>query len=140
MPDGQWIEPVEFARIQALVPMVCINVLPVRVEAGRVVGVGLILRRTPEGERWCTVGGRLRRNETFAEAITRELLATLGPDIRFELTPDTRPQYVQPYYTRPRATGGHDSRQHSIGLSWAVPISGTVRVGGKAWSFAGFAG
>jgi len=135
----EWIDDAEYHRIQTLIPIVCIDVLPVRMAGTQVAEVGLIFRPTPQGQRWCTVGGRLRHGETFAEAIRRELLGALGPDIRFDLPADPRPQYVQPYYTVPQATGGYDSRKHSIGLSWAVPITGTVRPDGEALHFEWFA-
>lgn len=101
--------------------------------------MGLILRETPhQGRRWCLVGGRLLRNEALSEGVARQLYETLGNDIDFNIDPGLQPTYVAQYFTLLRDDGGLDPRQHAVGLTFCVPISGTVRACGEALSFTWF--
>ena len=151
--NPNWLEPEQWKRVQETVPVTCVDVVPIRRDAaGRVVQVGLIYRDTPhQGQRWCVVGGRLCRNESFAEAIARQIRDTLGDAVRFRLgrtethTADAdphagiaEPHHVAQYFTFDRGPGPLDPRQHAIGLTWAVEILGEAHARGEAVAFQWF--
>jgi ADP-ribose pyrophosphatase YjhB (NUDIX family) len=83
------LDPEMWRQVQQLVPITCVDVLPVQLsngDRGTIQRVGLILRETPhQGERWCLVGGRLLRKESFHEAVTREIRDALGRQAQFTL-------------------------------------------------------
>lgn len=137
-----WLAAEEWGRVQQLVPIVCVDVLPLRRAAGssdEAVEIGLIRRQTPhQGARWCLVGGRLLRNESLPEAICRQVMETLGPGAVVQPPVDLRPVYVAQYFSRPRVGELFDPRQHAVGLTYALMVSGDVRPQGEALDFAWF--
>ena len=138
-----WLDADDWAWAQATLPIACVDVLPVRVgQDGRTVErVGLIHRDTPhQGRRWCIVGGRLWRDESFAQAAARQLRETLGLDLAFEpLAPDRQPDHVVQYFTSDRPDGLLDPRQHAVTLCFVVPIAGgEATPGGEAFDFRWF--
>ena len=134
-----WLTEAEYQRVRETVPIVCVDIVPLRVEAGAVKQVGLILRDAPDqGRRWCLVGGRVWRNETLAEAVTRHIQETMGPEIRFHLDPDAQPIYVAQYFPTRRPVGVIDLRQHSVAMNYCVRIGGEVATGGEAHEFRWF--
>jgi ADP-ribose pyrophosphatase YjhB (NUDIX family) len=140
-----WLSPTDYARIQQTMPIPCIDILPLRLHSPTTPTtpqVGLILRNTPENKNaWCLVGGRLFRNESIAQCITRQLHQTLGPNIRFQLGPDPQPLYIAQYFPTPRpANEPHciDLRQHSLALTFAIPIEGTPTAQDEALNFQWF--
>ncbi len=136
------LDPQKWNEIQQSVPIACIDVLPLQLSDGNhgtIERVGLILRETPhQGRRWCLVGGRLCWNESFPEAISREIRDALGDQVRVKLREDIQPDYVAQYFTVSREGGGVDPRQHAVGLTFCVPIHGKVNPRGEAVSFAWF--
>ncbi len=136
-----WLEAADWKRAQDTMPIACVDVVPVMVDSsGKVERVGLISRDTPhQGRRWCVVGGRLWRNESIAEAITRQLRETLGARIAFTLEADPQPAYVCQYFTTARGIGSVDPRQHALTLNFVVPLTGEPRAGGEAEEFCWFA-
>lgn len=138
-----WLKSDEWHFVQKHVPITCVDVLPVKavVDGDRSrQELGLIYRETPhQGKRWCLIGGRLLRKESFCEAIGRQLNETLGSNIEFAIPQDIQPVYAAQYFPEARAFGLVDPRQHSIGLIFAVPITGVVRPAGEAISFKWFA-
>lgn len=132
-----WLSDEEYRRVRETVPIVCVDVVTVRVTPDATVGeIGLILRDTPhQGRRWCLVGGRVRKDETLAEAAARHLHETLGPSIRFRLDPDPQPVYVSQYFTIRRPVGVIDPRQHSVAMNFVVPIEGEPVPAGEAYDF-----
>jgi ADP-ribose pyrophosphatase YjhB (NUDIX family) len=140
IPNPNWLDATDWKRVQDTVPIACCDVVPVRQgENGIVEKIGLIYRNTPhQGMRWCMVGGRMWRNESMAEAITRQLRETLGPAVRFEIDPDRQPDFVVQYFTSRRSVGFLDPRQHAITLAFVVPIEGDITAMGEAKSFQWF--
>jgi len=138
----QWLDPPKWREIQELVPIACVDILPLRLLRGdrnTIEALGLIMRETPhQGRRWCLIGGRLCRNESLHDAINREIRDALGNDLRFTIKEDVQPDFVAEYFTVPRDNGGFDPRQHAIGLTFCVPIKGKIRPQGEAISFAWF--
>jgi ADP-ribose pyrophosphatase YjhB (NUDIX family) len=135
-----WLDASDWKRAQQSLPIACVDVVPVRLDgSGKLVRIGLIFRDTPhQGRRWCVVGGRLWRNESVAEAITRQLLETLGTHIAFQIEPDPQPAYVAQYFPVAREVGSLDPRQHALTLNFVIPITGEPRAGGEALEFRWF--
>jgi ADP-ribose pyrophosphatase YjhB (NUDIX family) len=139
--NPHWLSADDWKWVQDTLPIACADVVPVQLAAdGKTIArVGLIYRDTPhQGKRWCMVGGRMRRNESLAEAAGRQLHETLGPVVRFAIEPDRQPDFVVQYFTSPRAIGFHDPRQHAITLAIVVPIDGELAAMGEAESFQWF--
>jgi hypothetical protein len=137
MPESSWIPEEEWARIQRLLPITCVDVLPVRPVNGGV-EAGLILRDTPDGRRWCLIGGRILHNESIREAILRQLTSTLGDGVRCSLDDHPKPEHVAEYFSERRAGELHDPRQHALGLSFIVVVSGPIEAKGEAIEFRWF--
>jgi ADP-ribose pyrophosphatase YjhB (NUDIX family) len=139
--NPNWLSANDWKWVQDHMPIACADVVPVRLGSdGRAIEqIGLIHRNTPhQGMRWCMVGGRMWRNESLAEAASRQLRETLGPGVVFEIDPLRQPDYVVQYFTSPRPPLFHDPRQHAITLAIVVPIDGEVIPMGEAESFKWF--
>ena len=135
-----WLSEEEYRLVRASVPIACVDVVAVRFGMGRrIESIGLILRDTPhQGRRWCLVGGRVLRDETLAEAVSRHLHQTLGNRVTFHLGPDVQPVYVSQYFTSLREIGVVDPRQHSIAMNYVLELTGPTRAGGEAHEFRWF--
>jgi ADP-ribose pyrophosphatase YjhB (NUDIX family) len=130
-----WLEATEWRRIQALIPILCVDALPIR--HNDPTKVGLILRETPhQGRRWCLLGGRVRRGESLQDALAREWHEALGLDCPMGSV--AAPIVVE---YRPDAISGrpHDPRQHSVSLTYAVAANDeTSAPAGEALGFGWF--
>lgn len=131
MDDATWLSDTEWEHAQRQLPIVCVDVLPVRAEGAP--EVGLILRQTPhQGLAWCLVGGRLRMGEGVADAARRELRSALGVQ---NAGPVGRPDLVVEYQRRAVGPGPHDPRKHAIGLTFVVPLRVVTTAQGEAQDF-----
>jgi ADP-ribose pyrophosphatase YjhB (NUDIX family) len=139
----EWLSEAEYARVQASMPIACVDVLPYRSDEGTT-RVGMIRRDvpTPEGwgEGWTLVGGRIGRGETIAKAIQRHVVETLGPEVLFDATvvEENRPLAIVQYFPQPDETFLYDPRQHSVSLTYRLPLGGRVTAQGEAKDFAWF--
>lgn len=132
-PEPGFLPASLWADIQQHVPIVCVDVLPMRNDRTE---YGLILRETAdEGQKLCLVGGRILRNETVAEAVSRQLLTTLGPDISFDPGDDPQPAYVAQYFPEPRPDHSWDSRKHAVALTFVIDIAGSITPREEALDF-----
>lgn len=143
MIKHRWFPPEEWRWLQSVIPIVCVDVLPVRYSQStrqrNVEAVGLILRDTPhQGQRWCLVGGRLCYGESLLQAVRRQVRETLGARVRPAIKPRQLPLYVAEY--SPSGKGGFalDPRQHSIGLTYPLEIRGLPAPRGEAIRFEWF--
>lgn len=137
MREG-WLKDDEWRWAQEHLPLVCVDVLPYRKGASGL-ELGLILRATPtEGERWCLVGGRLLYGESIRQAIGRQLTETLGEELRFALPDAVRPAYIAEYAPEEIGLALVDARQHAVGLTFPVEISGRPVPGDEASDFRWF--
>ena len=127
--------------IQSSIPVTCVDVLPVRFSSGsrRVLReVGLILRETPYGRKWCLIGGRLMYREPLCAAVRRQTIEALGRQITPHILPAQQPLYVAQYSASGRSPFALDPRQHSVSLTYAVEIEGSPTPGGEAIQFEWF--
>jgi ADP-ribose pyrophosphatase YjhB (NUDIX family) len=134
--DSQWIPKEEYDLIQARVPILCVDLLPVNAARD---AIGLIRRETPEGgEGWCLVGGAVVRNEPLIEAISRHVRSTLGDGVDFSLV-SQQPLAIIEYFTESSLGEFHDPRKHAVALSYAAICQGEPNPAGEALEFRWFA-
>ncbi len=134
-----WLSLGDWQFVQKSVPITCVDVLPIGGPSTRVERIGLIQRETPDqGVRWCLIGGRLLRNESFAEGVIRQVRETLGTSVRCDLPDDLQPVYVAQYFTVRRGTGSFDPRQHAVSLIFGVTLDGPPSPTGEAFDFRWF--
>lgn len=133
LPQKKWEE------IQQAVPIACVDVLMMRTAPTGDLECGLILRDTPhQGRRWCLIGGRFLRNETFVDGIDREVRAALGSRITCVPNSPVQPLYVAEYFSVRRRSRLFDPRQHAIGLVFGAQIQGEPYPCGEALEFQWF--
>lgn len=134
--DENWLSGDDFDAIRRRMPIVYINLVPIRVdETGQVTQVGLLLTASAEGEiRRSLVTGRVKYRETIREAINRNVDKDLGP-VAFARIPATlQPFGVFEYF--PDKDGAlHDSRQHAIALGYTIVVSGECQPSQAALDF-----
>jgi ADP-ribose pyrophosphatase YjhB (NUDIX family) len=143
-PAG-WLDDETWALVQRQVPVACVDLVPARGGDGAPLEVGLILRESPFGLRWCQIGGRLRLGETMREGLLRHLAHTLA-NATVDLPTDPQPDYVMQWFTdeipasRDGVEYGYDPRQHAVALCFAAEMRGEpVPVeGGEAVRFGWF--
>ena len=138
LPGQTWLDETTWHQVQELVPIACVDIIPLRTPASSdSMSIGLIRRHTPhQGERWCVVGGRVLRNESLAEAVTRHLHETLGSEIDFDTS--SAPLFIAEYFTTRRPGFLYDPRQHAIAATYAFEIRGEPRASGEASRFQWF--
>ena len=134
-PGSNWIPSAEYEQIEAKVPILCVDMLPLDPAGG---AVGLIRRETYDGnEGWCMIGGAVLRNEGLVQAIARHVRSTLGEGFRFELSP-AEPLTVAEYFPDPGPGRLHDPRKHAVALTYVGTCDGTPRAQGEALEFRWF--
>jgi ADP-ribose pyrophosphatase YjhB (NUDIX family) len=136
-----WLSPEDWKLIKSSIPVVCIDALPVRFSSNPrhdLRAVGLILRETPQGRKWCLIGGRLMHGESLSEALHRQVAEALGRHIKLFIGTDQQPLYIAQYSPARRRPFALDPRQHSVGLTYAVEMDGIPDLGGEAIQFEWF--
>jgi ADP-ribose pyrophosphatase YjhB (NUDIX family) len=112
MENGRLSDP-DWTWATGHLPIVCVDVLPVRYDPGqRISGIGLIRRDSPFGPVWCHVGGRVLLGETLAEAARRHLKDSL--ESGGESAMATSPYFVNQYFREQREGEGWDPRKHAV--------------------------
>ena len=141
-----WLSDATWDAIQSSVPIVCVDLFPVRISAdGSISAVGLIRRVMPESDSlvWCPIGGRINHGETLRAAVFRHLSSTIRGGV-VDIPADPQPAYVFQWFSSPRddegVAYGLDPRRHSVGLCFVVPVDGEPVVvdEGEALEFAWF--
>jgi len=134
-----WLPEAEWRMLQQRIPVVCVDVLPLRIAGACKIEVGFIYRQTPhQGRRWCLVGGRLLRNELLRSAVIRQIREALGSGVRCILSPPVEPLLVAEYFSREVRGSLLDPRQHAISLTFAVQVHGSIQPTGEALDFRWF--
>jgi len=136
-----WLSGERWKLVQTSIPVVCVDVLPIHFSPNSdsdLQSVGLILRKTPEGRKWCLIGGRLLYGESLSEAIRRQVREALGRHVKVRVGPDQQPFYIAQYAPSGRTPFVLERRQHSVGLTYALEIHGTPTPRGEAIVFRWF--
>ena len=133
--DQGWIPAAEYDLIQAKVPILCVDLLPLDRCTRK---VGLIRRETYDGgEGWCMIGGAVRRKECLAAALKRHVLSTLGKQVDFDLL-SSEPLEIAEYLPDADPSGPHDPRKHAVALTYAGHLVGEPHTRDEAIEFRWF--
>lgn len=121
-----WLAPDELDNARARMPLVYVDVVPVRVdERGEVTNVGLLLRGRPDGTiSRAVVSGRVLYGERVRDALIRHIEKDLGAMALPQIPTSPSPITVAEYFPDPDVSGFHDPRQHAVSLVYVVPVKG----------------
>ncbi len=139
----KWLEENEYRQIQQSMPITAIDILPIKRDKERtntLDAIGLIKRETADqGVKWCIVGGRLIYGDDFPKGIRRQIRETLGDKVKIvSKIKDQQPLFVAQYFPTGKSPFLRDPRQHAVGLTYAVELSGEVVPQGEAIEFRWF--
>lgn len=130
----------KWREIEALMPISCVDILPWRRFPDGKARVLLIRRRDQEGAlRWNLTGGRIRIDETVANAVKRHIHETLGVGLHWQRQDFRYPDVIGEYLRKVTTGYGFDPRHHAIGLSYSLECDGDVVAAGDARACAYFA-
>lgn len=121
-----WLSKDEMDSARSHLPIVYVNILPVRTEPdGSVSAIGLLLAPNSNGNLHHTlISGRVLYHERIRDAIMRHMEKDLGPVSFPRLPSSINPFGVFEYFPTPDLTGLWDERQHAIALGYIVPVTG----------------
>lgn len=128
----EWLDDDTWQRVQAAVPVACVDLLPVvRSRTGSIRSIGLIERTFPAGEHaeqvWCQIGGRIRREESLVQCASRHLGETLiGGAALGEVAPAAF--FVNEYFSEPGKGPGYDPRRHAVAVCFLVEVAEEIQV------------
>ena len=124
--DAGWLSREDMDLARERLPILYVDVVPVRVDAqGTVVAVGLLLRAGEDGQiKRALVSGRVLYHERVRAALLRHIEKDLGPLALPRVPPAPQPFTVAEYFPTPGVTPFHDSRQHAVSLAYVVPVEG----------------
>jgi len=137
----EWIDEELWRKIQKIIPIVTIDVLPInKIEGDGITRVGLILRETAdEGKKWCFIGGRLLYGEKLWDGVNRQIKITLGDTVSISKeNVHQQPLYVAQYFSYEDDEFLRDPRQHSIGLTYVLNLEGEIKPRDEALDFKWF--
>ncbi|MEN9693352.1 MAG: hypothetical protein RLZZ330_996 [Actinomycetota bacterium] len=122
----QWLSSEMLEEARARLPILYVNVVPVRVDnTGAVTHVGLLLTVTPDGAiTRSIVAGRVHYGEKVRDAVARHILKDLGPVAFPRIPVSLQPFDVIEYFPDVSVTGYQDLRQHAVALSYVVAVTG----------------
>ena len=135
-----WLSPDLLAAVRANVPLVYVDVIPVRVDShGRVTEVGLLLKVASDGSiSRMLVSGRVLYGERIRDALVRHLEKDLGPLALPHIPPNPSPFTIAEYFPDPEISGFVDPRHHAVSLAYVVPVSGDCTPTQEALNLAWF--
>ncbi|WP_291378802.1 DUF4916 domain-containing protein [Demequina sp.] len=123
-PTG-WLSDRELDHVRSEMPIVYVNVVPVRVNStGEITEVGLLLRADEGVMSRALVAGRVLLHETIRDAIVRNLEKDLGLAALPRVPISPTPFAVAEYFPTEGFGTFHDSRQHAVALAYVVAIDG----------------
>ncbi len=124
--DAGWLSRDEMDLARERLPILYVDVVPVRVDGqGTVVAVGLLLRAGEDGQiKRALVSGRVLYHERVRAALLRHVEKDLGPLALPRVPPAPQPFTVAEYFPTPGVTPFHDPRQHAVSLAYVVPVEG----------------
>ena len=124
--DAGWLSREEMDAARERLPILYVDVVPVRVDdQGTVVAVGLLLRAGGDGQiKRALVSGRVLYHERIRTALLRHIEKDLGPLALPRIPPAPQPFTVAEYFPTPGVTPFHDPRQNAVALAFVVPVMG----------------
>ena len=124
--DAGWLAPDEMDAARERLPILYVDVVPVRVdEQGTVTSIGLLLRAGSDGQmKRALVSGRVLYHERVRTALLRHVEKDLGPLALPQIPPAPQPFTIAEYFPTPGVTPFHDPRQHAVSLVYVVPVEG----------------
>jgi ADP-ribose pyrophosphatase YjhB (NUDIX family) len=124
--DAGWLSREEMDLARERLPILYVDVVPVRVDGqGTVLAVGLLLRAGEDGQiKRALVSGRVLYHERVRAALLRHVEKDLGPLALPRVPPAPQPFTVAEYFPTPGVTPFHDPRQHAVSLAYVVPVEG----------------
>ncbi|MDO4887311.1 MAG: DUF4916 domain-containing protein [Actinomycetaceae bacterium] len=135
---GPWLSPEDLEYVRHKVPMVYVDIIPVRIdERGALQAVGMLLRADLEGINRAFPSGRILFHESIREAILRHIDKDLGPMALPQLPASIAPFTVGEYFPTP-GEGWYDERQHAISLAYVIPMQGDCNPGSASLEFTWF--
>jgi ADP-ribose pyrophosphatase YjhB (NUDIX family) len=123
---GAWLSPDQLRDARDRLPIVYVDLVPVRVDERSVVTeVGLLLRASDDGTmRRELVSGRVLYHERIRDAIIRHIEKDLGPVSLPQVPLSPQPFTIAEYFPTPGVTPFHDPRQHAVSLAYVVVVVG----------------
>ena len=135
---GPWLSPEELEFVRRKVPILYVDVIPVRLDdAGEVEAIGLLLMADDSGISRAIVSGRVLFHEAVHDALLRHIEKDLGLMALPQLPPSLVPFTVGEYFPTP-GEGLFDERQHAVSLAYVVPIAGDCSPASDAIEFSWF--
>lgn len=124
--ENSWLGAEEMDTVRHRLPIVYINVVPVRINTvGEVTHVGLLLRGMPSGEiSRSIITGRVLYGERVRNALVRHIEKDLGPVAFPRIPTSIAPFDVVEYFPDASVTGYHDPRQHAVALAYVIAVTG----------------
>lgn len=128
-----------YKTITDSVPMVCVDVIPVRTTAGAW-EIGIITRATGSEVGMATlIGGRVQHDETLRAAISRHIETDLGITAYefFADNDELRPFRVQQYLHTTVAEDpfGYDPSKHSVAATFLITLTDDPKPKNEASAF-----
>lgn len=135
---GPWLSPEDLEFVRRKVPMVYIDIIPVRLDdLGAVEAIGMLLCVDDDRIFRTFPSGRVLFHETVREALVRHIDKDLGPVALPQIPPTVTPFTVGEYFPTPGA-GWFDERQHAVSLAYIVPMQGDCNPGSDSLEFTWF--
>lgn len=134
--QNSWLSNSDIEQVRNRLPIVYVNVIPVRTDAaGEVTEIGLLLAPDDAGSfHHSLISGRVLYNERVRDALVRHIEKDLGP-VSFPRIPlSINPFGVFEYFPTPDVTGLFDTRQHAIALAFVIAVSGDCQPSQQALS------
>jgi hypothetical protein len=124
--ETQWLGEDDINAARSRLPILYINVVPVRVsEVGAVTHVGLLLRGMPDGQiSRSIISGRVLYGERVRDAVVRHINKDLGPAAFPRIPVSLQPFDVVEYFPHEAVSGYTDPRQHAVALAYVVAVTG----------------
>lgn len=121
---GPWLSDSDLDFVRRKVPMLYVDVVPVRTnEQGEVESIGLLLCGKDEGITRALVSGRVLYHEAIRDALVRHLEKDLGPMCLAQIPPTVTPFTIAEYFPTP-GYAKYDERQHAVSLCYVIPVMG----------------
>lgn len=135
---GSWLSPEDLEYVRRKVPMVYVDIIPVRLDdLGRLEAIGMLLCGDVDGINRAFPTGRVLLHEPIRAALARHIEKDLGPMALPQLPPSLVPFTVGEYFPLP-GEDWYDPRQHAISLAYIIPMQGDCDPGSDSLEFTWF--